>query len=261
MIQKEDQLVEKRLIELSKAAYHRERITYSDFLNLNEQNILHSLPKDALYTKYEVFGGYETAERQLAAFIPDALSLRTVEEEPAAHFSDAISILKVEPLQKKFAENLSHRDYLGAILNLGIDRSKIGDIIIEPDRAFIFVRPQMTAFLLENLSRIRHTCVVVQEEAEADFTYEPHFEEIRGTVASIRLDSLSSLAFSTSRSKLCGLIEEGKVFVNGKLITSNAYQPKENDRISVRGMGKFQYIGTSGTTKKNRMIVFIHKFV
>lgn len=260
-MRKEEQLLEKRLIELSKAAYHRDRITYSDFLNLNELNILHSLPKDSLYTRYETFGGYESAERQLAAFLPDALSLRTASETKENLFSDAISVIKIEPLHTKFSEELSHRDYLGAILNLGIDRSKIGDIVTEQYRAYLFVRPQMKEFLLENLSRIRHTSVMVQEEAPDSFSYVPKFEEIRGTVASIRLDSLSSLAFSTSRSKLCSLIEEGKVFVNGRLITSNAYQPKEEDRISIRGMGKFQYKGIVGTTKKNRTSVLIYKYI
>ena len=260
-MRKDEQLLEKRLIELSKAAYHRERITYSDFLNLNELNILHSLPKDSLYTKYEIFGGYESAERQLAAFIPDALSLRGASERREELFADAISVIRIEPLQTKFSEELSHRDYLGAILNLGIDRSKIGDIVIEHHRAYLFVRPQMKDFLLENLCRIRHTSVMVEEEMPENFSYVPKFEKIRGTVASVRLDSLSSLAFATSRSKLCNLIEEGKVFVNGRLITSNAYQPKEEDRISVRGMGKFQYKGITGITKKNRTSVLIHKYV
>lgn len=65
----------------------------------------------------------------------------------------------------------------------------------------------------------------------------------RGTVASVRLDSLLSLAFSSSRTKLSGLIEGGRVFVNGKLITSNGYQPNEGDLISVRKMGKFRFAG------------------
>lgn len=260
-MRKEEQLLEKRLIELSKTAYHRDIITYSDFLNLNELNILYSLPKDTLYTKYEVFGGYESAERQLAAFLPDALSLRTASEQKSDFFSDAISVIRIEPLQKKFSEELSHRDYLGAVLNLGIERSKIGDIVIEDSRAYLFARPQMKDFLLENLSRIRHTSVMLKEEMPDCFSFTPKFEEIRGTVASVRLDSLSSLAFAISRSKSGSLIEEGRVFVNGRLITSNAYQPKEEDRISIRGMGKFQYKGIMGTTRKNRTSVLIYKYI
>ena len=68
--------LEKRFAELSRTAYQREIITYTDFLNLNEQNILHTLPKDMLYTQFISFGGYETAERQMTAFIPEGLYLR-----------------------------------------------------------------------------------------------------------------------------------------------------------------------------------------
>ena len=72
-LEKDQYLLEKRFIELSRNAYQRDFITYSDFLNLNEQNILHTLPKENLFTQILTFGGYGMAERQMAAFIPDAL--------------------------------------------------------------------------------------------------------------------------------------------------------------------------------------------
>ena len=75
-LEKDQYLLEKRFIELSRNAYQRDFITYSDFLNLNEQNILHTLPKENLFTQILTFGGYGMAERQMAAFIPDALYLR-----------------------------------------------------------------------------------------------------------------------------------------------------------------------------------------
>ena len=69
--EKEVHLLERRLIDLSRVAYQRDIITFTDFLNLNEQNILHTLPKDSLYTGYILFGGYASAERQMAAFLPE----------------------------------------------------------------------------------------------------------------------------------------------------------------------------------------------
>ena len=108
-MQKEEQQLEKRLSELSNLAYSRDIVTYSDFLNLNEVNILHSMPKDRLYTKFVTFGGYGLAERQMAAFLPDALSLRgemswCSEEEWVDYPFD---ILKISPLHAKYAEQLS----------------------------------------------------------------------------------------------------------------------------------------------------------
>lgn len=258
-MQKEEQLLEKHFIDLSRQAYHRNIITYSDFLNLNEQNILHSIPKDRLYTGVIVFGGYDFAERQMAAFIPDALSLRDIKDLEI--FRSEISVLHISPLNKKYSEALSHRDYLGAILNLGIERGMIGDILITDSEAIVFVKMQMQEFLTENITRIRHTSVLATIDELTDFHYSPRYEEIKGTVASVRLDSLLSVAFSSSRSKLSGLIEGGKVFVNGRLITSNAYQVKEHDIISVRGMGKFEFIETLAFTKKKRIYVLIHKYV
>ena len=250
-MQKEEQQLEKRLSELSNLAYSRDIVTYSDFLNLNELNILHSMPKDRLYTKFVTFGGYGLAERQMAAFLPDALSLRgemswCSEEEWGDYPFD---ILRISPLHAKYAEQLTHRDYLGTILGLGIERAKIGDILVDGTDAVVFVHRTLQSFLMEELTRVRHTQVLVKEISREDFQYEPKYEEIRGTVASVRLDSLLSLAFSASRTKLSGLIEGAKVFVNGKLITTNSYQLKENDVISVRGYGKFRYNGTGAKTK------------
>ena len=169
--------------------------------------------------------------------------------------------VKIAPRNAKFAETLSHRDYLGAILNLGIERSKTGDILMDEKEALLFVHKSMVPLLMEELTRVRHTFVDCKAVDLQEINYEPKYDLIRGTVSSVRLDSLLPLAFSSSRSKLSGLIEGAKVFVNGKLITSNGYQVKDGDIISVRGMGKFRFSGAGGKTKKNRISVEIQKYV
>ena len=245
-------MLQKRLIELSKIAYQRDIVTYSDFLNLNELNILHTTPKQEWFTSYKTFGGYEFSERQMAVFLPDALCYEK---------NYPISVLKIAPLQKKFSEKLTHRDYLGSILNLGIERCKLGDILVEEDFALVFVHKSMEQFLREELTHIRHTSVMLSVEELQDVSYKPTVKEISGTVSSLRLDSLLALAFASSRSKLVAYIEAGKVFVNGKLITSNGYQMKENDIVSVRGLGRFKYIETLSQTKKGRYYVTIHLYI
>ena len=251
-MQKEEIMLQKRLIELSKIAYQRGIVTYTDFLNLNELNILHTTPKQEFYSCFETFGGYEFAERQMVAFLPDALCYER---------NYPISTLKIQPLQEKFSEKLSHRDYLGSILNLGMERCKLGDILVEEYSATLFVHKAMEQFLLEELTRIRHTSVMVTVEDMQEFAYQPKRKEIRGTVSSLRLDSLLSLAFSSSRSKLVAYIEGGKVFVNGKLMMSNGYQVKENDIISVRGLGRFQFKEMLSQTKKERCFVLLHLYI
>jgi len=251
-MQKEELMLQKRLIELSKIAYQRGIVTFSDFLNLNELNILHTIPKTELHGSYVTFGGYDYSERQMVAFLPDALCY---------DYEYPISILKISPLQKKFSDKLSHRDYLGAILNLGIERCKIGDILVEEDYGVLFIHKSLEDFLIDELRRIKHTSVMASVEDTHDFCYVPNTKEIKGSVSSLRLDSLLALAFSSSRSKLVAFIEGGKVFVNGKLITSNGYQIKENDIISVRGLGRFRYVDTMSQTKKGRYYVTIELYI
>lgn len=251
-MQKEELMLQKRLIELSKIAYQRGIVTFSDFLNLNELNILHTIPKDELHSGYVTFGGYDYSERQMVAFLPDALCY---------DYDYPISVLKISPLQKKFSDKLSHRDYLGAVLNLGIERCKIGDILVEEEYAILFVHKSLENYLLDELRKIKHTSVTASIEDMQEFYYQPTTKEIKGTVSSLRLDSLLALAFSSSRSKLVSFIEGGKVFVNGKLITSNGYQIKEEDIVSVRGLGRFRYIETVSQTKKGRYYITLELYV
>ena len=95
---KEETLLQKRLIELSRTAYMRGIVTFSDFLNLNELNILHTTPKNLFLSQYETFGGYGLAERQMVAFLPDALS----------YVSYPFQIIKIQPQNRRFSEELGH---------------------------------------------------------------------------------------------------------------------------------------------------------
>lgn len=249
---REEQQLEKHFRDLARTAYQRGIAVFSDFLNLNELNIFQSLRGEFSYLETETFGGYELAERQIAVFRPEA---------PVFYADYPVKCLKITPLNAKFAEDLNHRDYLGAVLNLGIDRACLGDILVEEDAAYLFCLERMADFIRDNLIRIRHTSVYVEQVEAENFHYEPKYKEVSGTVASVRLDKLLALAFNASRSSLTGLIEGGKVFVNGKLVTSNGYEPKEGDLISVRGMGRFRFRGTGGQSKKGREYVILWRYI
>ena len=249
-------IFEKRMTELSKKAYYKDILTYSDFLDLNEQSKLSCLSFQNTGITVKTFGGYESAERQMAAFVPDAFSYACKPEELAY----PISCLRIQPLNQKFAEALTHRDYLGAILNLGVERSKVGDILVSQEGAYIFCHASMEAFFLDEITRIRHTSVKVTPVYSKEELPKPRREEISGTVASPRLDSIIALAFHTSRSSMISYIEGGKVFVNGKNVVSNGYSLKDGDIISVRGKGKFQFGTIKNITKKNRYQVVLYKY-
>ena len=249
---KEELLLQKRLVELSRIAYTREIVTFSEFLNLNELNILHITPKNMLLSQYKTYGGYGLSERQMAAFLPDALYY---------DYQYPIQIIEISPVNRKFAEELSHRDYLGAVMNLGIERCKLGDILIEDGKTILFAKEELAGYIMEHLTRIRHTTVKTSILPAFEDSYEPRYEELKGTVASVRLDTVLSLAYPLSRSKVTGLIEGARVFVNGKLVTSNGYRLKEGDILSVRKMGRIGYNGILSETKKGRYMVSIRKYI
>lgn len=247
---KEELLLRKRLIELSNQAYARDIVTFSDFLNLNELHILHTTPKNMFPASYETFGGYDMAERQMVAFLPDAL-----------YYEYPLKPIEIKPLHEKFAGRLTHRDYLGALINLGIERSRLGDIIVSGCTAIVFAKEEISPFIVDNLSRICHTEVSASIRPDSRIDFHPKYEEKKGTVPSVRLDTILSVAYPMSRSKLTAYIENGKVFVNGKLITSNGYHLKEGDLISVRGLGRILYDCTLSETKKGRYMVAVKKYI
>ncbi len=248
MMNKEEHFLKNRIIELANNAYTRNIYTNTDFLNLNEINILHTIKNELPPVNVQLIGGNDYAERKIAIFSPvDIYYEQTV----------PICLIKIAPIKTQFAETLSHRDYLGAILNLGINRSKIGDIFIKDKIAYLYCMEDISSYILENLSKIRHTMIRTEEISETLTDIQPTLVEKKGTIGNVRLDSLISTAFGTSRNSILSFIEEGKVFVNGKMITSNGYAPKENDIISVRGKGRFIYYRLLGVTKKGRNLVSI----
>lgn len=248
---KDEMILINRLKELANISYQRDIPIFSDFLNINEQSIFKRELSKMPPVSFEALGGYNLAERKIIACTPINNS---------NDYSPPIVTIFIKPLNAKFSDTLSHRDYLGAILNLGIDRSKIGDIVVNKTGGFVFCLDKMAAFIIDNLTRIKHTPVMCEI---SDFNEDVflNYTEISGSISSVRLDSVLALCFESSRSSIISNIEEGKVFVNAKVMTTNSYNLKENDIISVRGLGKFKYLGTSGVTKKGRYIATIHKYI
>ena len=251
-MQKEEQQLEKRLSELSNLAYSRDIVTYSDFLNLNELNILHSMPKDRFYTKFVTFGGYGLAERQIAAFLPDALYYE---------WSYPIKCIEIAPAYPKFADTISHRDVLGALMNLGIAREKLGDILIKDNKAYLFVKREIADYIAEELQQVCHTIVHCVLEEPSAMAVEPELKEFEKIVASNRLDSVIAAMSGKSRSQSVVLIQSGKIFINGAECLHNTYLFKQNDVISIRGTGKFIFDGEIGTTKKSKMKIRFRQYV
>lgn len=247
---------QKRLIDLSRLANRKGIVTFSNFLNLNELNLFHQVLSD-IETPYQLSGGYEFAERQMIAFIPDALYY--TDSVPACDFP--IACLHFRPKNPKFAEKLSHRDVLGALMNSGVERSRIGDIRLDDKDYYIFCEDAISEYLLMYLQQIRHTIVTGEKTKPGLVQFEQKFEHLTGIVASARLDNVVAFVAGKSRTQSAHLIQAQKVFVNDRIVSSNAYECKENDIISVRGLGKFIFGGSSGVTRKGRIKISLKKYI
>ncbi len=248
-----DVVLKRRLLDLANRAYQRGITTYSDFLSNGDMQVYFGEKSSLNFVNTAMFGGYEGAERQIISFSP--------KENPADIDDYPITCLEITPAHKKFAEDLTHRDYLGAILNLGIERTLLGDILVTEYAAYLFCKSSIASFIMEECIKIRHTTVMVKEIQFQDISYEQKFEEISGTVSSLRLDSILTVCTRLSRGKTSELIRCEKVFINHRLVTSTHYIPSDGDVISVRGIGKFVYSDTdTHLTKKGRQFIKLLKY-
>ena len=247
----EQELCKKRLLDLSRQADRKGIVLFSDFLNLNELNIYHQCESE-FATKTESFGGVSYAERQIIAFIPDALYYE---------WSYPIKCIEIAPAYPKFADEISHRDVLGALMNLGIAREKLGDILIKDNKAYLFVKREIADYIAEELQQVCHTIVHCVLEEPSAMAVEPELKEFEKIVASNRLDSVIAAMSGKSRSQSVVLIQSGKIFINGAECLHNTYLCKQNDVISIRGTGKFIFDGEIGTTKKSKMKIRFRQYV
>ena len=248
---KDEILLQKRLIDLSRQAQTKDIVLFSDFLNLNEQNIFHqTIPE--LFCRFEMSGGYGLSERQMIAFLPDALCYAW--EYP-------ICCLQIKPKNQKFADKLTHRDVLGSIMNLGITREMLGDILVEEQQIYVFCQEKIAEYLEHEIFRIRHTAVSAARAEASEISIQPHVEPMEGIVTSNRLDSVIACMCKISRSQAGSLIKSGKVFINGRELTGVTYECKEQEIISVRSVGRFRYTGSFGETRKGRLKITYEKYV
>lgn len=241
----ENELTKKRLTELSHRAFERGYTTFSDFLNLEEISLLKSLHTES---EYNLYGGYDNADRCVASF------------GECEEYQYPISCIKIEPANQKFADELSHRDFLGALMNLGINRSTLGDIIVTNNTGYLFCLNSIKEYILQNLDRIKHTTVRCTESVLPAEIAEKKPDPIELTVSSQRVDITVAAVFKLSRNAVTQLVNQEKVFINSKIAYKESLTLKSGDIVSVRGKGKFIFDGEIRQTKKNKSVIGIRLY-
>lgn len=200
------------------------------------------------------FGGYDEAERKMLVYLPEYLSEDFLLEDDAP----------LVCLRATFYEGdtPSHRDFLGALIGAGLARETIGDICVDNGSCDFFVTAEMAPYLLQHLTSAGRTKLhlsrisLLQAHIPA-----PKIQEIRDTVASLRLDSILSSGFRMGRAQAAQYISAGKVAIDGLPCEKPDKQIPQGTKISLRGFGKIKLETIGTTTKKGRISVVIHRYM
>lgn len=237
-------------------------ITSTMFLNMNQRTEAAAFCRKQKLAKYEFYGGYEDSERVVTVFLPYYIDPADNIVEYFAENEEDSPVALVKASTPKGSRNLTHRDYLGSLLALGIKREVIGDILISEAGAQIFIMREMADFLLLNYDKAGRTSLKLERKALGDFEFtEAHTEQITATVPSLRLDSVVAAAFNLSRAKAADNIRGGTVFVNNLESIKPDRMLREEDKIVLRGRGKIIVEEIGSRTRKDRIHVTLRKYL
>lgn len=252
-----DSILARNVLSQASAAARDWLVSTTDFLTPPESAALGDAASHLRDLNVRAWGGYEDADRTILVFahqevVPIENALQVV--------TDEISVLDITG---KFENTkVSHRDFMGAILNAGIDRAKIGDInVLDSSKAQAVVRTDVAQFLASSITQIRNISVSTTVNPISNVALpERRVKEMVSVELSLRLDALASAAFKISRSKMADMTKSGLVRINYIDVRTPAKLLKAGDIVSVRGLGKIE-IGDWNTTSKGKYRVTLRKYI
>jgi len=253
------------VLDIAEKAIRNRSMEVTDFLRAPERIGMMMVIEKLAIVKVLPFGGYPQAERQKLAFAIPELGLLSADEE--GHDSLATSgvreaVALVELRGNFLFDAANHRDFLGAILGLGIEREKIGDIIVLGDRgAQVLCTPELAQYISDGVTRVRSVPIqgriLPLDQLEVR---EPLKKPIQSVEASLRVDAVASAGFSTSRTKMNELVKNGEVLVNYREVSSASKELKAGDTVTVRGKGRLE-IEEVQTTAKGRFRIKMMRYI
>lgn len=241
IIENEKKILMKQIIEKIENVLNYHTLEYTDFLDPYELSLSKSI-LNGFDIGYSVFGGIESAERKILQLFPDYLDSSLIESPVAAlELNGDLS-------------SLSHKDFLGGLLNLGIKRTKVGDILIYDESTIILVKEEIQDFVLLNLEKVGNKNIKIEEiKISCLKVPEIKYRELKDFVSSTRLDIVISSAYNISRTDSQSIIKSGKVKVNWESINKVSKELEEKDIISVRGYGRCILYSLDGRSKKGKL--------
>ena len=250
-----DELITARIEDRAAQCLNAYYATSTGFLDSHEQALAAAVTRRSAGVRAYMYGGYDDAERRMLVCVPADLPLSMEEASEGL-----IRVLRVT--KPAISRELTHRDYLGSLLGLGIERRLTGDILVREDGADIFIVPEIEEFLLREFHRVGNTEVRVQAvSAEEAVIPEARVEIIKDSVSSPRLDSIVSSAFRLPRSKAAEAVKRGIVSVDHVECVKPDAMLSEGASVTLKGKGKAVLEEIGGESKKGRVRVRIKRFI
>lgn len=245
----EDRLLLSRMQDAARATEKYKSPQFTKFISPHERVVFECFGEVSPFVNTMVWGGTKDCERSVIGFFPDFT-------EPCE------ALFPVSALRICAPESLGHREVLGSVLGLGIERSLLGDIFPQEDGAVLFCLESIGDFIRMNLSRVGRMHVAVQETDITKLHIAPkETREISGTVASLRLDSVLGLAVGKARAKAQEMIGAGLVQLNWTVEENPSCAVSEGDMLSARGFGRMKIVSVLGETKKGRIRIVIEQYI
>ena len=250
-----DELVISRIEDKIRQCRDGYYVTSTGLLDSHEQALARQVMMHAADVRCFLWGGYDGAERRMLVCVPSEIPM--TDEEASEGLLEVLRVKK-----PAISRELSHRDYLGSMLGLGIDRSVTGDILVRDDGADIIIVPDIADFLLEEYVQVGRTHVSREVHPLSELILpEIRTQVIKDTVPSARLDSIVASAFKLSRSKASEAIRGGIVSVDHIECLKPDARVEEGAILVLRGRGKAVLKEIGGESKKGRIWVIIEKYI
>lgn len=246
----EDKLLVSKILDWIDICESKYQPKFSFFLDERQCELIQGLLISLNCHNFCFYGGYNASTRKVLGIFPEYYE-----------YEDNDFPIKAITFLYRKNDVLSHRDFLGCLMANQIKRETIGDIIVGEGETVVFFYNTVSDFIFNNILKIGSVGVVPLYQDNLIINSEIKFTEIKGTVASLRLDAISSLASKLSREKISNLIKGQGIDVNHVNIKNPSYNLKEADVFSIRGYGKFTFYKINGVSKKERFHITINKFI
>ena len=255
---KDDKLLLAQILDKIELCENKNKIEYTDFLDMAQLELVQKFINKIKIENYIFYGGFEDAERKILVIYPEKFNSDVVTK----NLSNIVQIIRIQ-LPDDLKGKYTHRDYLGAVIKLGVKREKVGDIIVDSDGADIIIDKDISKFLEQNLGELTRFSKATITVENIDNLRPVHIrkEELEIIVSSLRLDNVISELARCSRNKALDIINMERVFINFQNETKKTKQIKAGDMVTIRGKGRFYIKEIIGQTKSGRTILKVEKFV